>query len=551
MRGERVEGLLKTLQGFGIGRLAAILGGAAGVAAVLAGIFLHVGSPSMSLLYSNLDPKEASQVASALDQAGIKHEEKGDGTTIMVDRDKVAAARLMVAGKGLVTSGSVGYEIFDSAPALGQTDFVQNLNMKRATEGELARTIRSIQGVQSARVSLSLPKRQLFEQDAEAPSASVMLETGARRMSGDQVRAVRNLVAASVPGMKPERVSVIDQTGDLLAGLDDASTSGAATSGQRNEVEERIRKQVLAQLEPVVGSGKARVSVHADLDLSHVTTQEEKFDPDDQVTRSTRETTNASKENKPGSSSAVSAAQNVPAGQAGSTALDTASTTNGNDNVTNYEIGHTTTTTVKDAGEIKRLTVSVAVDGQTAPAVKGKPGAYMPRSAAEMANLDALVKSAVGYDPARKDDVKVINVRFQQPEAEAGAAASGGLAFDKNDLLRIGELGVMLVVAALLIFFVARPMMKGVTAGGAVASLPMLSGGGGPHLVGASAAAGALPGPGSASLALAAPGMEEGGIDIARIEGQVKMSSVKKVAEFVDKHPDESVSIIRSWLHEA
>jgi flagellar M-ring protein FliF len=554
-----VEGLLRTLQGFGIGRLAAILGGAAGVAAVLAGIFLHLGSPSMSLLYSNLDPKEASQVASALDPAGIKHEEKGDGTTIMVDRDKVAAARLMVAGKGLVTSGSVGYEIFDSAPALGQTDFVQNLNMKRATEGELARTIRSIQGVQSARVSLSLPKKQLFEQDAEAPSGSVMLQTGARRMSVDQVRAVRNLVAASVPGMKPERVSVVDQTGDLLAGLDDASASGASATGERNDVEERIKKQVKDLVEGVVGAGKARVTVHADLDTAHVTTQEEKFDPDDQVTRSTRETTNASKENKPGgSSSTVSAAQNVPNGQGQSATLDTASTTNGNDNVTNYEIGHTTTTTVKDAGEIKRLTVSVAVDGATGPAVKGKPGAYTPRTAAEMANLDALVKSAVGFDPARKDDVKVINVRFQQPEgAEGGAAAGGGLAFDKNDFMRFGELGVMLVVAALLIFFVARPMMKGVSGGGGASpGFPMLANGGGAaQFANASAAAGALPNAhvGAASaLALAGPqGDDMGGIDIARIEGQVKMSSVKKVSEFVDKHPDESVSIIRSWLHEA
>jgi flagellar M-ring protein FliF len=239
-----VEGLLRTLQGFGIGRLAAILGGAAGVAAVMLALFLKVGTPSTALLYSNLDPKEASQVVAALDTAGIKHEEKGDGTTIMVDRDKVNAARLMVAGKGLVTSGSVGYEIFDNAPALGQTDFVQNLNMKRATEGELARTIRSIRGVQSARVALNLPKKQLFEQDPENPSASVMVETGARRLNPDQVRAVRNLVAASVAGMKPERVAVADQTGDLLAGLDDASAAGGASSAEHNDVEERIKTQV-------------------------------------------------------------------------------------------------------------------------------------------------------------------------------------------------------------------------------------------------------------------------------------------------------------------
>ncbi len=546
-----MDGLLRTLQGFGIGRLAAILGGAAGVAAVLAAIFLRLGSPTLSLLYSNLDPKEASQVAAALDQAGIKHEEKGDGTTIMVDRDKVAAARLMVAGKGLVTSGSVGYEIFDSAPALGQTDFVQNLNMKRATEGELARTIRSIHGVQNARVALNLPKRQLFEQDPENPSASVMVETGARRLGGDQVRAIRNMVAASVSGLKPERVAVADQSGDLLAGLDDASAAmGGETS--RNDAEERIRKQVKDLVEGVVGVGKARVTVHADVDTSHVSTQQEKYDPDDQVTRSTRTSTNATKENKPGAANTVSAANNVPGGQPQSAALDAANSTNGNDEVTNYEIGKTVTTTVTDGGAIRKLSVSVAVDGVTGAPVKGKPGAYTPRTADEMSKLDALVRSAVGVPtdgPAGV--VKVINVRFQQPEgAEGGVAGASPLSFDKNDFMRFGELGVMLVVAALLIFFVARPMLKSAgapgAAGGGFPALAALPGGG----AFSAATAGALSHADGGQALLSGPG-GDGAIDIARIEGQVKMSSVKKVADFVEKHPDESVSIIRSWLHEA
>lgn len=548
-----MEGLLKTLQGFGIGRLAAILGGAAGLAAVLAAVLLRVGTPSMALLYSNLDPKEASQVAAALDQAGLKHEEKGDGTTIMVDRDKVAQARLLVAGKGLVTSGSVGYEIFDSAPALGQTDFVQNLNMKRATEGELARTIRSIQGVQSARVALNLPRHQLFEQDPEAPSASIMIETGARRLSADQVRAIRNMVAASVSGLKPERVAVADQAGDLLAGLDDASTSGGG--GASNDLEERVRKQVKELVEGVVGAGKARVTVHADIDTNRVTTQEEKFDPDDQVTRSTRTTTNATKESKPGSSNTVSATNNVPGGPTQPTAADSGNSTNGNDELTNYEIGHTTTTTVGEPGAIKRMSVSVAVDGVTGPMVKGKPGAYTPRTADEMAKLEQLVRSAVGADDKRGDVVKVVNVRFQNADGSEGGTASGSpFSLDAAGVLRIAELGVMLVVAILMIFFIGRPMLKGAAGGGP--GLPALvgaAGGGAGHLALAGAAAGALPSHGSSSQALlAGPVADENAvIDIARIEGQVRASSVRKVAEFIDTHPEESVSIIRSWLHES
>jgi flagellar M-ring protein FliF len=549
-----VDGLVKTLQGFGIGRLAAILGGAAGLAAVIAAVLLRVGTPSTALLYSNLDPKEASQVVAALDQAGIKHEEKGDGTTIMVDRDKVAQARLMVAGKGLVTSGSVGYEIFDNAPALGQTDFVQNLNMKRATEGELARTIRSIQGVQSARVALNLPKRQLFEQDVEIPSASVMVQTGARRLGAEQVRMIRNVVAASVSGLKPERVAVADQAGELLAGLDDASTS-AAGSAASNDVEERIRKQVKDLVEGVVGPGKARVTVHADIDTNHVTTLEEKYDPDDQVANMTHNTSSTAKETKPGSSNTVTATNNVPGGGAPSTQGEVGNTNNGTDELSNFLIGKTTTTTVAEPGTIKKLSVSVAVDGVTGPQVKGKPGLYAPRSADEMAKLEQLVRSAVGADDKRGDVVKVVNVRFQPPEtAEGGGGAASPLSLDNNSVLRIAELAVMLVVAVLMILFVGRPMMRSAGGGGS-GLLPALSGpnggGGAPHaLAGASGSPGALPGAGGSAALLAGPA-EDSGIDIARIEGQVRASSVRKVSEFVEKHPDESVAIIRSWLHES
>ena len=164
-----MESFINALQRFGIGRLAAIVGVAAGVAAALFALVFNAGSEPKGLLYSNLDLKEAGSITQALDQAGIKYDLKGDGSTIMVPRDKVASARILLSGKGLPTSGSVGYEIFDQASPLGQTDFIQNLNRQRALEGELARTIRSLQGVSSARVHLVLPKRQLFDDEAESP----------------------------------------------------------------------------------------------------------------------------------------------------------------------------------------------------------------------------------------------------------------------------------------------------------------------------------------------------------------------------------------------
>ena len=537
------------IQRFGLGRLIAILGGSAGVAAALFAVVMHIGAEPQALLYSNLDLKEASQITQALDQGGIKYEAKGDGSTIMVPRDKVASTRLMLSGKGLPTSGSVGYEIFDNAPALGQTDFVQNLNRQRALEGELARTIRSLQGVTTARVHLVLPRRQLFEDDAEQPSASVVIGVGGREPASEEVRAIRNLIAGATPNLKPERVTVVDDKGKLLAGGDDSTGSAdQAASDARNATEDSIRKTVKDLVEGVVGPGKARVTVSADLDLNRVTVQEDKYDPDGQVVRSTQSVDENAKDSKNATPQTATSANNVPGGQAASS--DQGGSQSGRtEETTNYEISHSTRTEVQEPGQIKRLSVAVAVDGTTTFGKGGKVS-YTPLSADEMKRIQDLVRSAVGYDQARGDQVTVVNVRFSHDDDAEGVTANSPLmGFDKNDMMRGAELFILLVVAALLIFFVARPLLKG-AAGGNIPLLVAAAGGGGPTL--------ALTGGSSGGEVLALPGhggqpaqadMEQR-IDIAKIEGQVKVSSVKRVAEFVEKHPDESVSILRSWLHE-
>ena len=393
-----MESLLRTLQGFGIGRAVALLGAAAGVAAVLIALMLRVGTPPMSLLYSNLDLKEAGQITQALDAGGVKYEIKGDGSTIFVDRDKVAAARLMLSSKGLPTSGSVGYEIFDNAPALGQTDFVQNLNRQRALEGELARTIREIQGVSFARVHLVMPKRQLFEQDDSTPSAAIMVGVGGRPLAAEQVRAIRNLIAGAVPNLKPDRVSIMDQAGEPLAGAGEGldGIAGGPAEAQRNETEQRIRKTVMDIVQGVVGPGKARVQVTAELDLNRVTVSEEKFDPDGQVVRSTQTGEEKSNELKPGTTGVASVSQNVPGGGSPSGSANETNTSGKTSETTNYEISKTTRTEVSEPGRVKRLSVAVAVDGATGPAVKGKPGAYSPRNPQEMQRIEQLVRSRPG-----------------------------------------------------------------------------------------------------------------------------------------------------------
>ncbi len=552
-----MESFLGSIRQFGVGRLAAMLGVGAGVVAVLVALVMFMGKEPNELLYSNLDLKEASEVTQALDQAGIKYETKGDGSTIMVPRDKVASARLMVAGKGLVSSGSIGYEIFDTSNALGQTDFVQQLNRQRALQGELERTIKAMQGVNSVRVHLVLPKRQLFEESAEQPSAAVTIGVGSREPSSDMVRAIQNLVSSSVPNMKAEKVAVIDQHGKTLSAPSDESLAGKMAQDRKSEVEARIAKTVKDMIEGVLGPGKARVNVTADLDLNRVTTQEERFDPDGQVVRSESTTEASSQENKNEDNAGVTAAANVPGGQGANGFQQLGSRSGQNDSVTNYEISKSVKTTVQEPGAIKKIAVAVAIDGVSAPIGKdGKPGAYTPRTAEEIQQIEELVKTAVGFDAARGDQVKVTNIKFPQPE-DQGLEKAGLLSgLDKNDIMRFAELGVLAVVALLILLFAVRPFIKNLSApapgqmalagpsGGPVTRLVTLSDGTQQQVVvDQSGEPIAIAGP--------APSDIDQRIDIAKIEGQVKASSIKRVSEFVDKHPDESVAILRNWLHES
>ncbi|MDO9338408.1 MAG: flagellar basal-body MS-ring/collar protein FliF [Caulobacter sp.] len=548
-----MDRFLGALKGAGLVRLLVMAGVGVGLLAAIIALTTGFLSQPKQLLYSNLDLKEASEVSAALDQAGIKYEVKGDGSTIYVNRDEVASTRLLVAGKGLVTSGSVGYEIFDQGSALGQTDFVQHINNKRALEGELQRTIKGLHGVTDVRVLLNIPKRQLFEDEAGQPTASVSLEMSGRKPSQDQVQAIQNLVAGAVDGLKPENVGVVDmKDGKTLAVLGKGGALGAIADDRKAQIERDLAERIRQQVEGIVGVGKARVEVSADIDMAQVTEQKKTYDPDGQVIRSEQTSEEASEEGSAQNSDTVTAGANIPAGDAGNPnflPLNKNKTT-GAQSTTNYEISETLRTEVLAPGTVQKLSVAVAVDGATGAGTGGKPGPYTARTPEEMAKLDELVKAAVGFNAGRGDTVKVVNVRFSRDDALEGDGKAGMFSFDKNDIMRFIELGLGAIVVLLLMFFGLRPLLK---------SLGQPAGGPMPMLAGAAGARGAAPAdaaqmqvqydPATGEM-LALPSEMDQRIDIARIEGQVKASSVKRVSEFVDNHPEESVSILRSWLHE-
>ncbi|MBN8553470.1 MAG: flagellar M-ring protein FliF [Caulobacterales bacterium] len=544
-------GFTAALQRFGIGRLAALMGVAAGVAAVLFALMLRVGEAPTALLYSNLDLREAAEVTTALDQAGISYEARGDGSTILVNRDDVGTARLMLAEQGLVTSGSVGYELFDAQSALGQTEFQQNMNRKRAIEGEIARTLMSMRGVNSARVLIALPERQLFQAEAAPVTASVSVDTGGREMTGEEIQAIQQLVSTAVTGLRPDRVTIVDGNNRLLAaGGEGEGFSAAAASERRAEIETRLQATLLNLVEGVVGPGAARVQVTAEIDESRQTIQAQQFDPDGQVVRSTSSQQSNSSDNQGGNGGVVGVEEQLPEGGADAAAAQgPTSTSDETGETTNYEISNTVTTTVREPGTIQRLSVAVAVDGVVSPPAGGEGEAtYAPRSEEDMQRIQQLVRSAMGFNESRGDQVEVVNVRFARPDGAAmgGTEASGGMFdFDRHDIMWGVQLLVLFIVGALLIFFVLRPLVKAAAGGGGV---PMIAatasggdGGGGGQAMGQVG--------GVAHPALPPSEMDQR-LDIARIEGQVKASSVRKVSEFVESHPDESTAILRSWVHE-
>ena len=556
-----VPEIVRSLMGW---RLAAIAGVTLAAAGLLFWLATQATKTPMGLLFTGLDPRDSAAVVERLEAAAIPYELKGDGSTILVPQDQALKLRMTLAGDGLPAGGGVGYEIFDDQDALGVTSFQQNVNRLRALEGELARTIRSIDRIEQARVRLVIPERKLFTDGAAQPTASIVIRSRGGRIAPEQVQAIQNLVASAVEGLTPQRVSVVDEKGELLAGGQGDSSVAATQSAldaRKAAYEERIRRQVESIVAATVGAGSARVEVSADLDFNRRIRETTTFDPDGQVVRSTQtRSSNADATNTEGAD-AVSVGNNLPGeqdpGGAAGGGTDASRETNvQTDETTNFEIGSTKETETQEGGTVKRLSVAVAVDGVWTTSAEGAR-TYQPRSPEDMQKIEALVRSAVGFDEKRGDTLQVVNVQFAQEEAQTLTPEEEPfLGLGKSDIMKLIELGVMALIALLAIFLVFRPLMSRLLAPISIAGgMPQIAGPAGVAMVTGpdGAPVPALPSPGGGMAAIAGPrGNDiEKMIDIAQVDGQVSASSVKKVGEIVQRHPEEAVSIMRQWLHES
>lgn len=563
-----MNGALEFLQKLGPARLAAM----GVVAAMMLGFFtfiaMKVSQPVLAPLYSDLSVQDSAAIVKDLEAQAIPYELRQDGAQIMVPKDRVLRLRMKLAEKGVPAGGSVGWEIFDKSDGLGTTSYVQNINHLRALEGELVRTIRTIDRVQAARVHLVIPERQIFQKDKREPTASIALKLRGT-LDPAQIRAIQHLVAAAVEGMKPSRVSVVDETGHLLAsgqGEDPEGLVSATLQERTTAFEQRLESQIESIVASVVGQGRARVRVSAALDYNRVTQTSDTFDPNGQVVRSTQ-TKEENSSNVSGDKT-VTVANQVPAGgqDQGKDANKEASNTS--EETVNYEISRTSRTEVLEAGRIKRLSVALLVDGIYAT-TNGGEVTYQPRPKEELDRIAALVRSAVGFDEKRGDQVEVVNLRFADAPAslpletqKAGFAAL--FDFTRDDIMRLIELGALVVMTLLVLLFAVRPLINRMMAPElAVAGAGGLLAPGGTTLEGLLASVGGGGGEGGAAAAAAGgdhakPSDEPPGVhpthmrlEEAKAAGAVQAGSILKIGEMIQQSPNEAALIIRGWLNEA
>lgn len=567
-----VNAFLQTLRNLGPMRLVAIAVVGLSLLGMLGFITTRISTSPLALLYTELDQQDSAAIAQKLDALKIPYDVDASGGLIRVPSNQVGKIRMLMAADGLPKGGSIGYEIFDQKEGFGTTSFVQNINHLRALEGELARTISAMDPIKNARVHLVLPQRELFSHTTQGATASIFLKTrNGAVLSREQIASVQHLIAAAVPQLQPSQVSIVDDRGSLLARPSAGAAGGSVGSGASDRDDMRVQfeqsqaRKIEDLLTQTLGFGKVRAQVSADLDFDRVTTNSEIFDPESQVVRSTQSISEDAVISESGDKGPVTVVNNLPTtpqqiGAGAGGGERSSNKNNRSEETINYEINKTVRSQVRESGQIRRLSVAVVVDGSYKTAEDGKTTTYIPRTDEELAKIKELVRSAVTFDSTRGDALEVVNMQFAQVDMskDIGDASDMLMGIPRADIFHALETIILAVIGLLVVLLVVRPILRKIlesTGAGSSESQAMISsnaytGGGGTTPA-------QLPPPGATTAssnseaeAAAAESEIERMIDISRVEGRVKASSLRKVGEIVDKHPDEAIGILRNWMYQ-
>ena len=518
-------------------------GGVFATLALLAVLIFFLNEPNYATLYSGLSQEDAGKVVEHLAAQKILYKLDDGGQTIKVPQEKVYELRLALAGKGIPSSGVIGYEIFDKS-TMGMSEFLQKLNYKRALEGELARTIQQQEGVASARVHIVLPQKTIFKEEEKQPTVSVVLKLRANTMPAkENVQSIVNLVCGSVEGVVPGKVSIIDTRGRILNSENEEGPLAFASSKQyeiKRSVENYLIAKAQSMLDNVLGYGNSMVQITADINFDQVERSMEQYDPDSQVAVSeqTIKTNNTGKQ------------------------MNDSSAANNENSLTNYEISKTIQKVVEGSGNIKRLSVSAVINDVAKEVKKGDKveTVFEPRSSEQIKKLEDIVRNAVGIDVTRNDQFSIVNIPFETKFAEDGAdqASTSGLP-NTNEMINLvfviaGIVSSLLVLKSLMKKLKTEKILIGtVNAGGGnysfesepMGALSSGSGGGKEKKLSAGSGQNIIP-PHKKKMLLPVGDIED---EISE-EAMMKKNQQEKIINYVSKNPMDAAKLINAWMHE-
>ncbi len=503
---------------------------------IMSFLFIYMNKPSYSSLYTNLAQEDASKVVEYLSAQKIAFEIEDGGTTIKVPKDKVYELRLSLAGRGIPSSGIIGYEIFDKT-TMGMSEFMQKLNYKRALEGELARTISQQEGVEGVRVHIVFPQKSIFKDEEKLPTASVVLKLRNNySISNGSISAVVNLVSSSVEGLQPEKVTLLDTKGRLLS-KEYSENPFAVNSGKQYEIKQSVENYLATKaqslMDNVLGYGNSMIQVNTDLNFDQVEKTMELYDPESQV--------------------AVSE-QTIKTESIGSEGSDSSSQISQN-NTTNYEISKTVQRVVENSGTIKKLSIAALINYSQKEVIKGEETEiqYEPRPEQQIRMLEEIIKNAVGFDLTRNDQFSIVNLSFETKPAEEVLMEGGPSIINQvEDWTNL----ILVLVGLAGAFFVIRLLMKNIKKEReALKNLETIYWEpSSPQFNASSVLEPSLLKKAKQSPKITRPKREA--LPVGDIEDELseealkKLNQQEKIVQYVSKNPTDAAKIINSWIHQ-
>jgi flagellar M-ring protein FliF len=486
-------------------------------------MFFWANEKEYHVLFNNLSQKDGGAIVTKLKEKNIPYRVEANGSMILVPAEKVYELRLTLAGEGLPREGNIGFEIFDQTD-FRTTKFVQELNYRRALQGELARTINQFREVNASRVFIVIPKDSLFIEEKMPASASIQLDLRSS-LAPTKLAAIVHLVANAVEGLDSGQITVVDTKGRLIfKGANKEDTANLMSNSQLDykcKIENEIRENIRSMLEGIVGHGKAIVRVTAEIDYNKITRHEEEYDPSATAVRSKR---NIEESSRSGQGSGETD-QTIISRRSGivPSSRDNQQSRSKKDIATNYEINKITRTILKPAGTIKRLSVAAVIDG-TYELEQLKDGTsknvYVPRSEEELVKFEEIVKKAMGYNEDREDQVSVNCIEFSGTAPENSMVTMGN---DKLDLLalvgRYRKVIVNLLLMVMVFLLIVRPLIKSMK--GAIKAV-------GPEKKGIPAGSG----------------------EFTQIPEIKKLSPKERVIEVTKNNPDKTQQLLNGWIGE-